>query len=186
MSMSLAIRVNSLEFVTDFTMPDMEVLSRIMEGQESELGILLGSKIIGEWRKSTCSVLLASLEVVLNNLRAEQDKLLRVYSVKKRVPGVAAWSRSSGIGFESGGESYAIWAGLGRCELWKYRALPDGMKEVVEKRDIREVKRMAADWFGEIIIESRKAAPKLISKLENLKSSLASQAPDATLLVAFG
>jgi hypothetical protein len=188
MGLDLSFAVQSEQLHIRLAQVDWDILSILGQSCPNEVEAVAGVDDFGVARTEDRFSLLQAVQMLVERLEQESDKLPFVYEFAI-IDGPYAEISGSGemSGFQIGGDgfSYSIEGGLGKCVLKKQGRRPDGWGFDVEVRDVRDLELIKTDDMGTIKIRKKKKATRLKNALAQLKEFL-SRHSDETITKTLG
>jgi hypothetical protein len=186
MGLDLSFTAQNDQFEIRPTKADWDLLMLLGKSYAKEVELVCGVDDFGMPRRENRVAVLEAVEFLIHELQAESKNLPFVYAyrfVGGILDGESGSGRTGGIQIGRDGFYYTIEAGLGECVLIKKGVKPDGWGFDLERRDIRDLKRIQTDNFGEIRIYRKKKASRLKTTLEELKDFLGRNSDETVIKV---
>lgn len=152
--------------------------------------LLFNMGVLRSLHADTAGAACANAADVLATLEASKDLFFVEYHI--RIWGTnlgpnfpATWWTFSAAGVRISAETFSLRAGVGQCDLLRYRKRDDGTFEHFERRDVRHLEKIATDDKGDVFIDRKKIPRTLLRLLAEMRDFAAKFPGDEKVSLEF-
>lgn len=179
MSLKLVVSANGAKKSFRLDPIESDAVIKDSEGQpdlESALEVLFDVPDFGEPAERSCGLYRQAITTALGAIKTTGVTVYSLYSLFH--PDLNLWSSCSSMGgVRINGELYHLTGGVDQCIMEHYVEI-EGKWEKTSTNDIRHLKSVQTDTWGEVKIKKRKRPGVMMKTLRDVDKFLANVPPD--------